>query len=144
MVISMPVASHEKENGMHEAVNARGRTVLVVDDEEMLVELVCRMVQRRGFETVTATSGADALALFDQHAGSIDLVITDLMMPDMDGKDLSAELLRRKPSLRILVSTGYSAPSDLNDIQSLGIKGVVTKPYQSDQLLAMVDLALDN
>ena len=116
--------------------------VLVVDDEEMLVELVCRMVQRRGFETVTATNATDALRLYDELAPEIRLVITDLMMPGMDGRALTAELLKRNPNVRILVSTGYSAPSDLTEVEALGIRGVVTKPYQSDQLLEMVDRAL--
>jgi CheY-like chemotaxis protein len=127
---------------MQDARASHGRTVLVVDDEEMLVELVCRMVHRRGFETVTATSATDALKLYDSFAPQIDLVITDLMMPGMDGRALAAELLRRNPGIRILVSTGYSGPSDVHEIEKLGIKGVVTKPYQSDQLLAMVDRAL--
>jgi CheY-like chemotaxis protein len=120
----------------------RAETVLVVDDEEMLVELVCRMVQRRGFNTITATNAEEALRLYDERASEIRLVITDLMMPGMDGRALSKELLRRNPGVRILVSTGYSAPSDLDDVEAMGIKGVVTKPYQSDQLLAMVEQAL--
>jgi two-component system, cell cycle sensor histidine kinase and response regulator CckA len=127
---------------MQDAEAAGGQTVLVVDDEEMLVELVCRMVQRRGFETVTATNAVDALRLYEERSPEIRLVITDLMMPGMDGRALTAELLKRNPNVRILVSTGYSAPNDLSDVEAMGIKGVVTKPYQSDQLLEMVDRAL--
>ena len=118
------------------------RTVLVVDDEEMLVELVCRMVQRRGFQTVTATEAQEALRIYDQRAAEIDLVITDLMMPGMDGRALASELLRKNPTVRILVSTGYGATADLSDVEAMGIRGVVMKPYQSEQLLEMVDRAL--
>lgn len=127
---------------MAEARSGQGRTILIVDDEEMLVELVCRMVQRHGFETATATNAEEALTVYDQRADDIDLVITDLMMPGMDGRALAAELLHRDPALRILVSTGYSASSELSNVEELGIRGVVMKPYQSEQLLEMVDKAL--
>lgn len=127
---------------MQEAATAQGQTLLIVDDEEMLVELVCRMVRRRGFDTVTATNATEALQIYEERASEINLVITDLMMPGMDGRALAAELLTRNPALRILVSTGYSASSDLSDVESIGIRGVVLKPYQSEQLLAMVDRAL--
>src|SRR5690242_9684369 len=127
---------------MQDAQPIQGRTVLVVDDEEMLVELVRRMVQRHGFATLTATSAEDALKLFEEHNAKVDLVITDLMMPGMDGRALARELLRRDASLRILVSTGYSATGDLSDVEAMGIRGVVMKPYQSEQLMEMVNRAL--
>ena len=108
----------------------------------MLVELVRRMVERHGFETLTATSGEEALKLYEERSGKIDLVISDLMMPGMDGRALAGELLRRDPALRILVSTGYSATGDLSDVEAMGIRGVVMKPYQSEQLMEMVARAL--
>src|SRR5512135_616564 len=98
---------------MQDSQAAQRQKLLIVDDEEMLVELVCRMVRRRGFETVTATNATDALRIYDERASEIGLVITDLMMPGMDGRALAAELLARNPGLRILVSTGYSASNDL-------------------------------
>src|SRR5258707_10652995 len=100
---------------MQEARPAQGRTILIVDDEEMLVELVCRMVQRQGFGTLTATNAVEALMIHDQRGADIDLVITDLMMPGMDGRALALELLRRDPELRILISTGYGASHDMTD-----------------------------
>jgi two-component system, cell cycle sensor histidine kinase and response regulator CckA len=118
------------------------RTVLIVDDEEMLVELVRRMVQRHGLDALTANSADEALRIFEARKSQIDLVITDLMMPGMDGKALAAELLKRDPEVRILVSTGYGATTDLTGLEGAGIKGVVMKPYQSEQLLGMVDMAL--
>jgi two-component system cell cycle sensor histidine kinase/response regulator CckA len=118
-------------------------TLLIVDDEEMLVELLRRMLVRQGYRVIAARTGEEALALYAQHRAEIDLVITDLVMPGMDGRMLAEELLRRDPDVRILVSTGFSAQSDITSLLEGGIRGVVMKPYQSKLLYAGIREALD-
>src|SRR5207237_7591983 len=90
-----------------------GKTLLIVDDEEMLVELLRRMVLRQGYQALVANSAQEGLSIYERNRDRIDLVITDLVMPGMDGKALAEELLRRDPQIRILVSTGFSAESDI-------------------------------
>jgi CheY-like chemotaxis protein len=119
-----------------------GQTLLIVDDEEMLVELVRRMVVRQGYTAIIATSGDEALDLYEQDKDHIDLVITDLIMPGMDGKTLAEELMRRNPGVRILVSTGFSADKDISSLVEAGVKGVVMKPYQSEQLFEKIREAM--
>ena len=126
----------------HDA-SAGATTLLIVDDEEMLVELLLRLVERHGYRALSATSGKDALKLFDENRGKIDLVITDLMMPEMDGKQLATELLKRDSTVRILISTGYSEPTDISFLLDAGARGVVMKPYQADRLLAAIHAAMD-
>ncbi len=118
------------------------KTLLVVDDEDMLVELLNRMLSRQGYQVVSAHSATEALSLYEERKQDIDLVITDLVMPGMDGRQLAEELLRRDPATRILVSTGFSAQTDIAALLEQGIRGVVMKPYQSDQLLGKVSEAL--
>jgi two-component system, cell cycle sensor histidine kinase and response regulator CckA len=122
--------------------SSAGQTLLIVDDEEMLVELVRRMVIRQGYSALIATSGEEALSLYEQDKDKINLVITDLIMPGMDGKALAEELMRRDPNVRILVSTGFSADSDISSLVEAGVKGVVMKPYQSEQLFEKIREAM--
>jgi CheY-like chemotaxis protein len=125
-----------------EAPAGGAETLLIVDDEEVLVELLHRLVERHGYKALSAMSGREALRLFDENRDKIDLVITDLMMPEMDGKQLAKELLKRDPSVRILISTGYSEPTDISYLMDAGARGVVMKPYQADRLLVAIQSAL--
>lgn len=126
----------------HEASAGGAETLLIVDDEEVLVELLHRLVERHGYKALSAMSGQDALRLFDENRDRIALVITDLMMPEMDGKQLAKELLRRDPSVRILISTGYSEPTDISYLMEAGARGIVMKPYQADRLMVAIQAAL--
>jgi two-component system cell cycle sensor histidine kinase/response regulator CckA len=121
---------------------AGSHTLLLVDDEEMLVELLRRMLHRRGYETIVAYGAKEGLAAYEENKDKIDLVITDLVMPGTDGRALAEELMRRDANLPILVSTGFSAEGDIDALRMQGIKGVVMKPYQSEQLFSMLKDAL--
>lgn len=127
-----------------EAIAGGSETLLIVDDEEMLVELLRRMVERKGYKTIVALGAQQALDAYEQHKSEIDLVITDLVMPGMDGKALAKELMQRDPNVRILVSTGFSAAGDISELLEDGVSGVVMKPYQSQQLLGKIREALDS
>src|ERR1051325_7322454 len=125
-----------------EARPGEGKTLLIVDDEERLVELLRRMVLRQGYEALVANSAEEGLQVYEQNRDRIDLVITDLVMPGMDGKALAQELLRRDPTIRILISTGFSAESDIASLLEGGVRGVVMKPYQGEQLFSKIREAL--
>ena len=117
-------------------------TILVVEDEDALRLLIARMLAAEGYVTLTATDGRDALRVLAEHEGSVDLVVTDMVMPVMDGGRLAAELLRRTPGQRILCMSAY-APSELTD---LGLESpdapFLRKPFMPAQLYRQVRLAL--
>lgn len=117
-------------------------TILIVDDDEALVGLLQRMVERDGFDTVTASTAEEAIAAYRRQETAIDLVITDLVMAGTDGRTLVHEILRLDPTARILVSTGYYDDRDISDLLEAGAKGIVLKPYNSTQLLERVHAAL--
>ena len=125
-----------------EAVSRRAGTLLIVDDDEALVELIRRMVERHGYRTLLAGNASDALEAFQTHQSEIDLVITDLVMAGTDGKTFATELIRKYPDIRILVSTGFHDPDDISSLMAAGIKGVIFKPYNSDKLIAGIQQAL--
>ena len=93
MVVAVPIASHAT------------RTVLVIDDEDLVREVVARMIEDLGYSAVTAADGIAGLAMLD--AGHIDAVLVDLTMPRMNGADVVAELRRKQPHLPVVLCTGY-------------------------------------
>jgi two-component system, cell cycle sensor histidine kinase and response regulator CckA len=86
--------------------------VLVVDDEPGLRDLVCRTLEAEGFRTLEAAQGAEALELLEAAPDAVDLVVTDVVMPGMDGRELGRRLAQRWPDLPILYISAY----DVNDI----------------------------
>ena len=109
-------------------------TVLVVDDEE-IVRMVCKeMVESMGLQVLTAVDGRDAVDLFTRHAGSISHVILDLSMPNMDGMAAFAELVRIKPGVKVILSSGYDEQDSLKRLSGPGPAGFIQKPYSLKNL----------
>jgi two-component system cell cycle sensor histidine kinase/response regulator CckA len=86
-----------------------GYTVLVVDDEEGVRRLACRMLTWTGYQTLEARHAREALAAIEEHAGPIHLVLTDVKMPGMNGRELGREVERRWPGKPILYMSGFAS-----------------------------------
>ncbi len=114
-------------------------TVLLVDDEAMIRDLGSAVLTRAGFRVLTADDGVEAVELFTREHTSIDLVILDVTMPRMSGRDAIRYLTEINPSARILFSTGYTA-DDLTEVD--GSMGLLSKPYRPQELVAAVRAAL--
>jgi two-component system cell cycle sensor histidine kinase/response regulator CckA len=112
--------------------------VLVVDDEQGLRDLVCRTLQAEGFSTLEASDGAEALTLMENAEPPIDLVVTDVVMPGVDGRELGRRLAQRWPDLPILYISAY----DVNDIFRRGSPKdsapFLQKPFPLDGLVTVV------
>jgi len=91
-----------------QAVRAGTETILLVEDEPGVRQLVREMLLRLGYTILEAGSGAEALRLFEQHHGGIDLLLTDVIMPQMSGRDLAARLRAAQPTLKVLYMSGYT------------------------------------
>jgi CheY-like chemotaxis protein len=87
---------------------AERRTVLVVDDDPMMLEVLVRILHRENFELLTAGSGAEALTIAESFEGKIDLLVTDYAMPQMKGRELAERLRARDPGIKVLYQTGFS------------------------------------
>jgi CheY-like chemotaxis protein len=112
--------------------------VLVVEDEDALRAAIRRLLQNQGYTVLEAQNGAAALQLLDRvEAGPIALVLTDLRMPVMDGRQLAAALARRHPSLPIVFMSGFTA--QLMDLRLVSPHLVfLAKPFSNEDLLATV------
>jgi PAS domain S-box-containing protein len=113
----------------------RGETILVVDDEASILTIVGQTLQSFGYRVLTAADGAAAITLYADRRQSIDLVLTDLMMPVMDGAALIHALKHLNPKVRIVASTGLSSNGPLAGIDPASVDRVLIKPYTADTLL---------
>ncbi|MGO9566701.1 MAG: response regulator, partial [Desulfomonilaceae bacterium] len=123
--------------------DSRGETLLLVDDEEFVRDLGKRILRKAGYKVITASNGKEALELYGNEPGEIDLVILDLLMPEMGGKECLKELHKIEPELKVLVASGFSAASSVDESVELGAKGFVSKPFRIEELLQQVRRILD-
>ena len=142
-------ARHAEETGPAEPVAAEetpagsGETVLVVEDEAAILKLTQKILQGLGYRTLTAASPGEAAAAAKEHDGEIHLLITDVVMPEMNGRDLAEKLQSEYPKLKVLFMSGYTA----NVIAHHGVldAGVhfIQKPFSNTDLAVKVRNALE-
>ncbi|MFO7894871.1 MAG: PAS domain S-box protein [Longimicrobiales bacterium] len=112
-----------------------GGTVLVVEDEDAVRKLAVRALEKEGCTVLAAENGVRALEVVDRHHGPLDLVVTDLIMPDMGGRELADELRRRRPDLPVLFMSGYD---DAMVSEGGGAADFLAKPFTPATLAARV------
>jgi len=110
-----------------------GQTILFVDDEDLLLTMGQMVLSSYGYTVLTANSGQKALELFTRTTKKIDLVITDLVMPNMSGRELSDHLLRSWPETRIIWSSGYIRSTNAQEQERY-----LQKPFSAQDLLRKV------
>ncbi|MBA4371534.1 MAG: hypothetical protein C0402_01590 [Thermodesulfovibrio sp.] len=121
----------------------QSQTILVVEDNETVRNLVVRSLGRLNFTIVTATNGKDALALFENLHDTIKVIITDLVMPVMGGLELSRMIREKDPGIRIIALTGYPLGAGEEDLAEAGIVECIQKPFQIQTLVNAVIRALE-
>ncbi len=110
------------------------KKILVVDDEETIVKLVCRILGKEGYQTVTANNGKKGMGVFE--AEKPDLVITDIVMPDMEGIEFIIALNKKRKKLPIIVMSGNQVGTKfLKTASLLGASATLLKPFSTQQLL---------
>ncbi len=121
------------------AVRRRGsETVLVVEDEEQVLRVVSGVLRRCGYEVLCANSPAEALLTSEQHAGEIDLLLSDVIMPRLNGQQLADRLRRTRPGMKVAFMSGYTA--NVIDGQQLLAPGfvLIQKPFSTSTLLQKI------
>ncbi len=120
----------------------RGEMIMVVDDEMPVLVITQQTLEVFGYRVVTASDGAQAVSLYAQHAQEIALVLTDLMMPVMDGPMLIAALRRINPGVRVIAATGLKTSDLVKRAAALGVERFLNKPYSAETLLQAVQQEL--
>ena len=118
-------------------------TILVVDDDDEIRDLTRELLEDSGYQVLDAASGEQALEIFWEKAGDIDLVIMDLNMPGMGGRKCTKEMLSTDPSVKVLVASGYSADCHGKEALEFGAKDFISKPYQTKKILGRIRKLLD-
>jgi PAS domain S-box-containing protein len=117
-------------------------TILVAEDEEVVRDLVISMLEMQGYHVLSGKNGAEALSIVNKHGGAVDLLLTDVIMPDMSGKDLYGQVSRRNPGLKSIFMSGYTE----NVIAYQGVldPGVnfLQKPFSIEDLKAKIEEVL--
>jgi PAS domain S-box-containing protein len=117
-------------------------TVLIVDDEEQVLRVCARLVGRLGYRVLTAGTGAEAIACYEAEADAIDLVILDMIMPDMSGSAVFDRLKEIDPDASVLLCTGYSIDAKASELLARGCRGHIQKPYTPGELAVKVQAAI--
>jgi PAS domain S-box-containing protein len=127
-----------------EPVHGGHETILVVEDEPVLREFVREYLESFSYRVLEAGCGAEALRVWDESNGEVDLLLTDMVMPEgMTGRDLATQLKRRKPGLKVIYSSGYS-PENLGRDFGQSETVFLSKPYMPPQLARTVRQCLDS
>ena len=131
--------------GREEAVprTERTGTVLLVDDEDIVLDVGTQMLSALGYEVLTARNGKEAVEVFRKEGSRISMVILDLIMPEMDGRQALGAILEIDPGARVVISSGYSGEEDVETLKTLGASAVLSKPYTFDRLNTVLTLVED-
>lgn len=118
-------------------------TLLIVDDEEMVLEVSQEMLETLGYTALTAKGGKEAVEMYQAHKENIDVVILDMIMPDMGGGETYDELKGINPQVKVLLSSGYSINGQASEILKRGCDGFIQKPFDVKDLSRKVRDTLD-
>ncbi len=105
-------------------------TVLLVDDEPLVLRVAARMLERYGFDVISAVDGVEAVELYRERADDIDLVLLDLTMPRMGGEETFLELRRIREDVKVILSSGYVEQDSTSHFAGRGLAGFIQKPYR--------------
>ena len=136
------VGVHLAANAPVESLKGNGEMILVVDDEQPILQVTRMALEQQKYNVVTASDGPEALAVFAQQMNSIDVVLTDIQLPHMDGVNLIRTLKKMKPDLTVIASTGQGEHDRDSQLQALGVTHLLTKPYDTQKLLSTLRAAL--
>ncbi len=141
-----PVAPSAEPSGSYAPIESArpmdGSLVLVVDDEETVRTIACKVLEREGCRTLAAEDGLEGLRVFEAHAAEIDLVLLDLTMPHLDGEEVFRVIRGLRPELPVILTSGYNEQDTLARFAGKGLAGFLQKPWTARELIAIASNTL--
>jgi len=119
-------------------------TVLLVDDETMVLEVGEKYLRKLGYNVQAASSGSEAIKIYDKNKDGIDLVILDMVMPGMGGEETFDRLRQKNPDVKVLLSSGYSINGKAAEILKRGCNDFIQKPFKLIDLSHKIRSILDS
>jgi CheY-like chemotaxis protein len=115
-------------------ISAGSETVLVVDDEATIIDVSVQMLKELGYKVLPAHNGKEAIEIFKQNTDKVAIVILDLIMPGMGGGEVYERLKEIDPTVKVLLSSGYSINGQVAEILNRGCDGFIQKPFKLNEL----------
>lgn len=131
------VVSEEVEKPQEELVRGSG-TILLIDDEPGIIDAMGEVMQILGYDLLTAQNGSEALKLYQDHGARIDLVILDMIMPGMSGREVFDRLQEMNPRVKVILSSGYSQDGKVTEVMARGCQAFIQKPYRIANLSKII------
>jgi len=134
--IYLPATDKEAEETVKAAkqiIKGSG-TVLLVDDEAMVLDVGVKVLKRLGYTVLEAKGGREAVEIYKANGNKIDLVILDMIMPNMGGGEAYDKMKEINPNVKVLLSSGYSVDSEAKEILTRGCDGFIQKPFTMKEL----------
>jgi len=113
-------------------------TVFLIDDDEMVVDVSEHILNNSGYDVVSAKSGKEAIEVYKENHSRIDMVILDMILPDMGGGDTYDRLKEINPGIKVLLASGYDIDYQGRDIMERGCDGFIQKPFNMNELLEKI------
>ena len=123
-----------EEKRLEEALVRGSENILIVDDEDLIIDVGEKILARMGYRVLVARSGREAIEIYRRKKNDIEMVILDMIMPDMSGGETYDKLREINPDIKVLLSSGYSLRGQANDILARGCKGFIQKPFDMRKL----------
>lgn len=108
--------------------------ILLIDDEKMVIKVGTKMMEYLGYTILSATSGKEAIRIFEERHAEIDMVVLDMIMPEMGGKEIFYHLKKIVPDVKVLLASGYSLEGQGKEMMAAGCSGFIQKPFDMDGL----------
>ena len=144
--IYLPASEKEvpiKEKKLADEILRGTETVLLVDDEDGILDVGQEMLKEIGYEVLKARGGKEAVEIYSKHKDKIDVVILDMIMPDMDGGKAYDKMKEMNPNVKVLLSSGYSINGKAGEILKRGCDGFIQKPFTMHKLSGKIREILD-
>jgi two-component system cell cycle sensor histidine kinase/response regulator CckA len=132
----------EAEEAPKEFITGR-ETILLVDDDQMVLETGEEILGMLGYEVIPALSGSEAIRLYGEHQGRIDAVLLDMVMPEIGGGEVFDRIKEINPDIKVLLTSGYSQDGEANEILKRGCDGFIQKPFHTRDLSMKLREILD-
>lgn len=130
-------------NEKRESVYMKKDTILIVDDEIMITEILAKIISRINFRTHVCRNGIEAMEYYREYADEIALVILDMIMPEMNGRDTFYGIRKIDPKANVLLISGYASEEDAQDLIAQGAIEFIEKPFRSEELISAIEKILN-
>lgn len=135
--------SDETKESHHNQAPEKGKTILIIDDERLLLSVTKRLLEKYGYNVLICSSGTEALTLFREKKKDIDIVVLDLILPGEKADVIFNSLKEEDQNVKVLIASGYSEDGLVDLLKSKGAGGFLPKPYEVEQLCEKIEEILD-